>query len=226
MSPVFTSAQDCVYPLLSKKDSKTKFLGTAFSLWSSDFWVSAAHCLDGITDNDLCIQFGPDHSSEIRIIIKHDVADIVIMQLTGSAPFQQNYFRQVVPADEYGFEFNTYGYPEDTMGPNAGMTVPRFFKGHYQRVFDHNSHMGYSCHAAELSIACPGGLSGGPIINPENPTSVAGIVCENLESSLWLNTIEVADGERDNHYKMLNYGVALQLYPLKDWLETHISRQR
>ena len=57
-------------------------------------------------------------------------------------------------------------------------------------------------------------------------TAIAAIVCENLESSLWLNTIEIEDKERDNHYKMLNYGVALLLEPVKDWLSSNIQRQR
>lgn len=202
------------------------FRGTTFSLWSPRYWITAAHCLENAEANEIFIQFEDGSESGVRRIEKHCNADIAILVLEGHPPFQQNYFRSVVPANDYGFEINTFGYPEDTLGPNAGRQVPRFFKGHYQRVFEHHSHMNYQYQAAELSIACPAGLSGGPVFGQQNSSAVIGLVCENLESSLWLDSIEVEEGVRDNHYKMLNYGVSLQLDPLRPWLEEIIEHQR
>jgi hypothetical protein len=40
-------------------------------------------------------------------------------------------------------------------------------KGHFQRFFDHESHLGHRYHAAEFSVGCPGGFSGAPVFNPE-----------------------------------------------------------
>ena len=226
MTPVFDSAESCVAPLISRSEGEIMFLGTSFSLWSSDYWLTAAHCVTGQNGNHLEIQFSASENSQIEIVAIHETADIAVLRLIGSAPFQQNYFRMVVPADSHEFEFNAFGFPEDTMGPNAGLIVPRFFKGYFQRTFDHQSHMGYKYRAAELSIACPSGLSGGPLYSTESSSSVVGIVCDNLESSLWLDTVEREENIRDNNYKMLNYGVSMLLDPVREWLESLIPKQR
>jgi len=225
MTPVFDSAESCIVPLFSCSSDEPVFLGTSFSLWSSRFWITAAHCLDGVDLETLLIKFSATHTARVKFVAKHGKGDVAVLELIETAPSQQNYFRSVVPAHTHGFQFHTFGYPEDTMGPNAGLTVPRFFNGYFQRVFEHKSHMGYEYMAAELSIACPSGLSGGPIYSTES-SAIVGLVCDNLESSLWLNTIEREDSVRDNNFKMLNYGVGILLDPLKDWLEQHIQRQR
>jgi hypothetical protein len=44
-----------------------------------------------------------------------------------------------------GEEFMAYGFPVEGPDPvpEPSMTVPRLFRGHYQRFLEHSSHLGY-----------------------------------------------------------------------------------
>jgi len=126
----------------------------------------------------------------------------------------------IVGADAPGFEFISRGFPEDEYGPNAGRPTPRLFKGHFQRTFDWSSDLSqkYQYHAAELNISCPWGLSGGPVYGTESDTAVTGLVCENVDTSTWLDSVEVADGERGNMHHFVRYGICCLLEPFSTWV--------
>jgi len=215
---LFKSTEDCVRPLFSGDN----FLGTTFALWSGVNWVTAAHCIEGQPKDNLTVAL-PNRHLPVERIAKHPEADIAVLRAIGPANQHQSFIHQIYPAVDAGFEFSTFGYPEDTMGPSAGIAVPRYFKGYYQRTLSYSRNQ-YSYAAAELNIACPGGLSGGPVVVENSPTTVASMVCENIDAAQWLDSVEVSDGERDNNFKILNYGVALVLDPLQGWLRENTIR--
>ena len=135
-------------------------------------------------------------------------------------------FSIVFPRYELGDDFLAYGLPEDAAGPNVGTPVPRVFKGHYQRFLQYHSPMGYEYLAAELSIACPSGLSGGPFFREEGFLLV-GMVTENIQVNTELHATEEieADGrvQREVSRRVVEYGMGLMLLDVEPWLKAQLE---
>jgi hypothetical protein len=108
------------------------------------------------------------------------------------------------------------------------MATPRLFRGHYQRFLTYESPLGYTYAAGELSIAAPGGLSGGPVFREGAMVMLTGIVTENLDSYSVLDSVEkMTGGEtvRIEHHRIISYGMAVMLDQAADWLDEHIPPQ-
>ncbi len=200
------------------------FLGTCFAFGSPRFFVTAAHCLDGFTADELSVcQTARTGASLVRVneVQHHPTADLAVLSL--ASPFNGlTPFARSIGTPGLGLDFWAYGFPEDVFGPHARQPVPRVFRGHFQRGLRHESHLGYSYDAVELSITAPAGLSGGPLFYAHEPHVVLAVVSENLESMTLLHSAEetAKDGVivRDHFHKVIQYGIAVDLRPLQRWL--------
>jgi hypothetical protein len=84
----------------------------------------------------------------------------------------------------------------------------------------------YRYFAGELSIACPRGLSGGPVFRPEMPDEVLGVVTEDLDVGTIEHSVETEedDGQRYSleTKRIISYGLAVVLIEVNDWLTQNI----
>lgn len=210
-------------------DKKLIFIGTCFAFGNSDCFLTAAHCIDGVDYENL--QVLPYHDQILRKVSRakvHPSADLAIVYLDGlcAAPLKVTFapYKKCVARRGLGEEFGAFGFPEDFMGPNQGSPTPRVFRGYFQRFMEHKSvKRKYSYLAAELSIACPSGLSGGPIFRIDDPTKIIGLVSENIESSTQIYYEEKESSSDHIYYhKVIEYGVVVLLEPLFEWVNEHI----
>jgi hypothetical protein len=203
------------------------FAGTCFGLRRPDVMVTAKHVVEGATERDVSVTILLDDIEEgisVRKIVRHASADVAI-HLIDNAIEIFDYFIDIGPRPEMGANVTAFGYPEDTQ-PSGPRPTPRFFKGHVQRTHRHNSLLGHSYIAAELSFGAPGGLSGGPVAHEALPGLAIGVVAENHESSTYLaSRTDVLDGGvqyREDIRAMINYANCVLLEPLRPWFDEHV----
>jgi hypothetical protein len=162
----------------------------------------------------------------VDAIERHPTADVAVLRIGHWIDIFDS-FRDVARTPNLGAEVTAFGYPEDT-GTNGPLPTPRFFRGHVQRRFHHQSHSRYSYDAAELSFGAPGGLSGGPVAGKRSPGLVTAVVAENKKSTTYLETItDVHDGSvhyREEVHSVINYGICVLLDPLREWLDDVVPR--
>jgi hypothetical protein len=192
----------------------------------ANWFVTASHCVGKLGAADVGVLL-PGLSATIRAerLIRHGSADICIVRLPNFDREPAEPFWGVVGNYTLGEEFHAFGWPEEILGDTR--PTPRLFTGHFQRFIPkHRSHLGFRYRAGELSIPCPGGLSGGPLFRPEAPQMLTGMVTENLEAWTLLDSVEeVQDNGR--LYKLesrrvLTYGLALMLdQALIGWTSTY-----
>jgi hypothetical protein len=96
-----------------------------------------------------------------------------------------------------GENFMSYGFPAESSGPDGGPAgstpIPRLFMGYFQRFFVWESPAGFRYLAGELSMAAPGGLSGGPLFRPGAQQMILGLVTANHESYAITDSVETVD---------------------------------
>ena len=208
-------------------DDRCEFLGTCFAYRSSSRFITAAHCLEGVPCENLKIM--PFHNHILHNVHDYEIhpeADFAIIRMDMFlAVHEFNPFVDCLAVNGLGMDFAAFGFPEDSMGPNKGQSTPRLFKGHIQSVMHYHSSSfpQYKYEASELNIACPRGLSGGPIFSVYEPQKVIGVVTENLEASTIIFEEEKhSSGEHVYYQKYVEYGVAVLLDPIKDWLNEKI----
>ena len=204
------------------------FAGTCFGFRHPDYYVTAAHCVAGSEEVLVSQSASTDKANTLAIrlvqaseILQHDEADLAVLRVDPrvAGPITEPFPGHLVSNYALGEDFMAYGYPEDVYGPNPQRPAPRLFKGHYQRFMGHRSQMGYSYPAAELSFGCPAGLSGGPLFRPGAHSVVVAVAAENIESTTGADFEEEVTGEaRIVYRRVLTYGVAVLLEPLRDWL--------
>ena len=206
------------------------FLGSCFAYRQRTHFLTAAHVVRDRPIEGLVVLSPRDSVlCPLREVHMHPSADaaVLILQSTGRDIVEP--FLDCVDNCALGEEYFAYGFPEDYRGPNQGQPTARLFKGHFQRFMQYKSHMGYNYVAGELSTPCPGGLSGGPLFRPDALNMIIGLVAENIETATLLDEQEVIDegGKLVNeHYRrVINYGVAVMLDDIKDWINEHISLQ-
>ncbi len=199
------------------------FLGSCFAIRDSGFFLTAAHCIGDLEASSVVVRSaGTPERRLVLSIVRHPSADVAVLEIAKADEEGVEPFVYAVNNWSLGEDFYAFGYPEDLFGENQGRPTPRLFKGHFQRFIPtYQSKLSYLYFAAELSIPAPAGLSGGPLFRAGAPV-VLGLVTENLESTTYLDSVEdvLRDGRttRTTFQKVITYGVALMLSPLKQWL--------
>jgi hypothetical protein len=194
--------------------------------------ITAAHCIGQLAEENLVVAFEDGNIVQVIKVTMHDTADIAILQLEQSPNrFKADFFGGTSDKLSMGMEFFAYGYPEIPQQQREQIP-PRVFFGIFQHFFDHQSHMHrrgdlnapcYQYVAGELSIACPGGLSGGPIFEAGNPDVVLAIATENIKAMTLLDAIEETQGDgtqfRTEYNNVISYGVSLLVTHVAGWLD-------
>jgi hypothetical protein len=115
------------------------------------------------------------------------------------------------------------GYPEDLFLDRQGLDRPRvrLLKGHIQRVEPPSDEA--DCEGDfELSFACPGGLSGSPVV-AQVGQAVVGVVTGNRESFVVTDSEEVTPGKIYEIRQAVSFGAAVDLARATAWLEERLA---
>jgi S1-C subfamily serine protease len=200
-------------------------LGSSFVFRYSHRLLTAAHCVGKARPAELrlLIYATGKQIYPVKRIHVHPKADVAVLEIEGVDETTIGWPVYSLFDDRgFGTEVMSCGFPEDVA---LGQRAPtgRVFRGHVQRFMDWRSHLGYEYSAAELSFRCPGGLSGGPLVNPEFPGRLYGVITEDIQTSNILNSIEEVheDGKvyREHYQNFINYGIAVWLPAIADWLD-------
>jgi hypothetical protein len=153
----------------------------------------------------------------------HPSADLAVLSVLGP---QVDPFPGVATKYAMGDEFFAFGFPADVFGPGSLRPTARLFRGYFQRYFEYASPLGYTYNAGEMSVPSPGGLSGGPVLRLADGPFVSGLAAENLKTYTVLEAEEEvatpAGTMRREYREVINYGVAVLLDSVYDWLKVHI----
>jgi hypothetical protein len=214
-----------------KKGIGPTFIGTCFAYRRQGHFITAAHCLGDLQADQLGVMTPQRALIKSAIALtRHPTADIAIIE-TPTVHVEGDVvepFELIVSNWSLGEDFFAFGYPVDVLGPDPDKPTERLFKGHFQRFLDHKSqHLPFHYLAAELSIASPTGLSGGPLFRPAAHTVLLGMATENLTSTTSLESVEKLQRgeevvEKHSHERVIEYGVALMLSGVSDWIDSHI----
>lgn len=206
--------------------SSSAFLGSCFIFRDVNTLLTAAHCVDDYTSQDiqLAIHVLGNRLFNVLDVQRHPTADLAVLKVQGVDERSVGFPKYALFDDRgYGAEVEACGFPEDITIDSSAPTA-RVFRGHVQRFVEWKSHMGYRYLAAELSFRCPGGLSGGPLYNPGYTSRTYGLITENIRTSNQLDTIEEIqeDGKvyREHHESVIYYGMAIWLPAVETWLDS------
>jgi hypothetical protein len=213
--------------VIRAEGGRLRFAGSCFGFRRPGWMLTAAHVVADAEEGEVTVTILLDEIEEgigVERIIRHESADVAILQIDNAIEIF-DYFTDISPVPEMGANITAFGYPEDTQ-PTGPKPTPRFFKGHVQRRYRHQSHLGYDYIAAELSFGAPGGLSGGPVAHEGFPALALGVVAENHESSTILasrsDVLEDGGQYREETLSMINYAACVLLDPLRAWLDSHV----
>ena len=213
-----------------------EFAGTCFAFRHSNVFVTAAHCV-GDADPSMVFVFAPfawpgRPMNEIQLVDRHPLADLAVLTLEdGAWPQGIDPFVGVAAPPALASEFMAYGFPEDAPGSEAGPPGPlgpiaRAFRGYVQRTLWYGRDP-YGFQALEMSIPSPAGLSGGALFALTDHSRVLGMAVENIQSTTYAGEYHATtDNEgvttRTVERNMVQYGIAVSLAPIADWLDERI----
>ncbi|HEV8232706.1 MAG TPA: serine protease [Thermoanaerobaculia bacterium] len=211
------------------QEPNDEYLGTCFALYfPRKCFLTAAHCIGDLPAHELFVvtQIWGQTESVVERVIKHPTADLAILVLPPDSGVMARSFWGCA-GYQLGEDFYAYGYPVDVLGENAKRPTARLFKGHFQTFSKFRSLDGrYEYEAAELSIPCPAGLSGGPLFNMADQRFAIGMATENRDSRTTLDSWEEeqqgSEVRKSIYQEIIRYGVALLLKPLEPWLKSQI----
>jgi hypothetical protein len=203
-------------------ETDLRFAGTCFAFDRPNVLLTAAHCVRAFDAGDVTVTIERDrveHGLEVLRIDLHPSSDIAALTIRARELFDP--FTGVSPIVSSGDSVIAFGYPEDTT-PGGILPVPRFFRGHIQRLFMHESPFGHQYTAAELSFPAPGGLSGGPVALANDAGRVIGVVTENRLTTTFLQTVSDVDVDgrryREHVHSTIEYGIAALVNLEEEWL--------
>ena len=205
--------------------STGSFLGSSFVFRYPNRLLTAAHCIGEANPAALRVSIYATGQQvyPVRLIHLHPKADVAVLEIDGVDEAAIGWpVYSLFDDRSFGIEVMSCGFPEDVTLDQSTL-AGRVFRGHVQRFMGWKSHLGYDYFAAELSFRCPGGLSGGPLVNPEFPGRLYGLITEDIQTSNILNSIEEVheDGKvyREHYQNFINYGIAVWLPDIADWLD-------
>lgn len=215
---------DHVSVLVTVSDSGAiRYRGTAFPIGGHGAWLTAKHCVTAEgqeTFGLVSTTFDPRVVGTVREVVKHPELDLAILHVGSHGDRAVAAF--TFSPGHWGNEVMVVGYPEDLVLDRSGKDRPRarILKGHIQRL----EVPGPEADAEgdfELSFACPGGLSGSPVVLQAGQ-GVAGVVVGNRESSVVDSFVETFDSpqrfERLEVRRTVSSGMAVDLSRVTDWL--------
>jgi hypothetical protein len=190
--------------------------------------LTAAHCVSDLKREQIAVSFALQAGRVLqpKRVALHPTADIALLELD-----DYRFKPPMVPLEcvrqfqRPGTDYVAYGFPEHSTIDGTRPTA-RLFKGHVQRILFHESTvLPYRYGALELSVGCPSGLSGGPILDAK-AHHVIGIAAENLESSTVRHDImeHNEDGRetREYHESILTYSIAVSIGSIFEWLDQEV----
>ena len=78
----------------------------------------------------------------------------------------------------------------------------------------------------ELSSALPQGMSGAPVYIPRYPPLVVGLALGTVESEVVVHAVEEFESngirERERVSRIIQYGIALELVAVSEWLRSQL----
>jgi hypothetical protein len=168
---------------------------------------------------------------QVERVIADSRADVAILEAkSGNGPLSEP-FAKLGNEARLGEDFHAFGFVADLMLP-AGVPGQRTraFRPYVQRVFTYEQQRPYRYVAAELSTACPAGLSGGPLFPYADPAFgvVTGLITTNVDVAIADEAFEEVEERFGNEVKftkyrrVITYGIALMLYGVRDWLDEQI----
>ena len=214
------------------EEGSRTYLGSCFSLFEPTVFLTAAHCLKGISLEHLWVNhYGgppPNLFTRVRRIEWAEESDIAILETDAPEAKWALPFKKLKYAADLGEEVCSFGYPQDLMSQVPAKETLRMFCGTIQRPFLFER-PGRRYSAYELNFPCPPGLSGGPLFLSEDPTTVIGVVTENFETYTVQHEVieEKHPGETIRHEarSVITYGVAANIFGAVNAIETLLGRR-
>lgn len=217
---------DYVSVLVSVQEGdRPLYRGTAFPFLRPGLWVTAAHCVRDARGRDALRllqinpgSFGTDGITRVSIHPELDLA-LLTSARPAAVPFPE------LGRGQWGNEVSVVGYPEDLFLDRDGRNRPRarLLKGHIQRVEQPGPEADREGDF-ELSFACPGGLSGSPVVL-QGGRQVVGVVIGNRDSAVTEHVSEevVTNGitRRTEVQRAVSFGSAADLSRAAAWLAEH-----
>jgi hypothetical protein len=201
------------------------FHGTCFAFGSAGHYLTAAHCVRTIDPKDLAVAFPNRAIGFISRVVAHPTADVACVTLETPESCPWGPVPALSSAARIGTDFFCFGYPSLEYGNMRDNPTVRLVKGHIQRFFEHRNTFGYQFRAAELSVACPPGMSGSPIIRRDVPFELLGLVTDFVEAGTISRSeeVETVDGQTSVtvYRDVLRYGVGLVLGDHAEWLKAN-----
>ncbi len=128
-----------------------------------------------------------------------------------------------------GQDFFAYGFPilsSQTLDPRVFFGVFQTFRSHTSHLKRSIDNKRYKYLAAELSIPCPRGLSGGPVFLREDHSVLLAVVTENhqegTEVSTYSETFDNGEKLTVRTEQIIVYGMSVIAEEVKQWLEQNI----
>ena len=141
-TPRDTIAKLCYWH--DEKGSQRDFLGTCFALFSSQHFITAAHCLKACTTEQLRVEAtfdGVHQVARVQWVEKHSDGDLAVLRVTTSPWASATPFVDVRHEPLLGEPFYAFGYPLDVFSEEPENETDRLFRGHLQRLFHYKSRM-------------------------------------------------------------------------------------
>lgn len=207
-------------------EGEWEFSGTGAMYMRPYVILTAAHCVPNIANARFAFRSPMESFARVaEQVIRHPTIDLAALVVSKDAAAPPNGVYSEIGHQLFdGGDFIAFGYTAE-----ENTSVPRTFKGHYQRHFGYRSPDGRKYFAVELSIPAPAGLSGGPVSNAHRPQVLDAIVTANHDSSLVIDSYE--EEERDGTIsrgkitRVVSYGIAATLVPrdVQAWVHTVVD---
>lgn len=161
------------------------------------------------------------------MVQQHPSADAAVLFTEDEIPGEFEQFRMTDQDFKLGAPTHCFGMVTDA-GGGTNMTQ-RVIGGIIQRDFIHEDST-YKSQCVELSVPIPTGMSGGPAFYAHKPGIAIGIAIGSLQSEVVVHTVSEYENdtlrERERISRIVEYGVVLRLFPIKNWLESVLTANR